>query len=113
MSNFNTNIGDKVAGGATEYEVNDNTVTSVGAKYVTGDITLSIGYTSGEGKDSTTLGTAGTTEDATDTLGAGISYAVASGVTANIGFKDIDSQNDGNSDTAGGTSWYVGASMSF
>ena len=110
--------GDKVSGGATtgataEYEVNDNTVTSVGAKYVTGDITLSIGYTSGEGKDSTTLGTAGTTEDASDTLGAGISYAVASGVTANIGFKDIDSQNDGSADTAGGTSWYVGASMSF
>jgi len=105
--------GDKVAGGATEYEVNDNTVTSVGAKYVTGDITLSIGYTSGEGKDSTTLGTAGTTEDASDTLGAGISYAVASGVTANIGFKDVDSQNDGSSDTKSGSSWYVGASMSF
>jgi hypothetical protein len=105
--------GDKVAGGTTEYEVNDNTVTSVGAKYVTGDITLSIGYTSGEGKDSTTLGTAGTTEDASDTLGAGISYAVASGVTANIGFKDVDSQNDGNSDTKSGSSWYVGASMSF
>jgi len=105
--------GDKVAGGTTEYEVNDNTVTSVGAKYVTGDITLSIGYSSGEGKDSTTLGTAGTTEDASDTLGAGISYAVASGVTANIGFKDVDSQNDGNSDTKSGSSWYVGASMSF
>ena len=105
--------GDKVAGGTTEYEVNDNSVTSVGAKYVTGDITLSVGYTSGSGKDSTTLGTAGTTEDASDTLGAGISYAVASGVTANIGFKDIDSQNDGSSDSKGGTSWYIGASMSF
>ena len=105
--------GDKVAGGTTEYEVNDNSVTSVGAKYVTGDITLSVGYTSGSGKDSTTLGTAGTTEDASDTLGAGISYAVASGVTANIGFKDIDSQNDGSSDSKGGTSWCIGASMSF
>ena len=105
--------GDVVSGGATEYEVNDNTVTKVGAKYVTGDITLSIGYSSGEGKDSTTLGTAGTTEDAKDTLAAGISYAVASGVTANIGFKDIDSQNDGSSDTAGGTSWYIGANMAF
>jgi hypothetical protein len=105
--------GDVVSGGTTEYEVNDNSVTKVGAKYVTGDITLSIGYSSGEGKDSTTLGTAGTTEDAKDTLAAGIAYAVASGVTANVGFKDIDSQNDGNSDTAGGTSWYIGANMSF
>jgi len=81
--------GDLVSAGGTvataEYEVNDNTVTSVGAKYVTGDVTLSLGYTSGAGKDSTTLGTAGTTEDAKDTLAAGISYAVASGVTANIG----------------------------
>ena len=98
---------------AAEVEVNDNTVTKIGAKYVAGDITLSIGFTSAAGKDSGTLGTAGTTEDAVDTLGAGISYAVASGVTANIGFKDIDSQNDGSSDTAGGSSWYVGASMSF
>jgi len=105
--------GDVVSGGTTEYEVNDNSVTKVGAKYVTGDITLSIGYSSGEGKDSTTLGTAGTTEDAKDTLAAGIAYAVASGVTANVGFKDIDSQNDGNSDTAVGTSWYIGANMSF
>ena len=35
---------------ATEIEVNDNTVTKIGAKYVTGDITLSIGFTSAEGK---------------------------------------------------------------
>ena len=105
--------GDKVAGGTTEYEVNDNTVSKVGVKYVSGDITLSIGFTSGEGKDSTTLGTAGTTEDAKDTLAAGISYAVASGVTANLGFKDIDSQNDGSNDTKGGTSWYIGANMAF
>jgi len=101
------------AGSGVEYEINDNSVTSIGAKYVTGDVTLSIGFTSGEGKDSETLGTAGTTEDSVDTLGAGISYAVASGVTANIGFKDIDSKNDGSADTAGGTSWYIGASMSF
>jgi len=105
--------GDKVGGGTTEYEISDNTVTQVGAKYVAGDITLSIGYTAGEGKDSTTLGTAGTTEDAKDTLAAGISYAVASGVTANIGFKDIDSKNNGATDTKGGTSWYIGANMSF
>ena len=56
-----------------------------------GDVTLSAGFTSGEGDDSTTLGTAGTTEDAKDVT-AGISYAVASGVTANIGWKDIDAQ---------------------
>ena len=40
---------------ATEIAVFDNTVTKVGAKYVAGDVTLSIGFTSGEGKDSTTI----------------------------------------------------------
>ena len=35
-------------------EIVDNTVTKVGVKYVTGDVTLSVGFTSGEGKDSAT-----------------------------------------------------------
>ena len=53
-----------------------------------GDVTLSAGFSSAEGNDSTTLGTAGTAEDAKDeTLAAGIAYAVASGVTANIGLE--------------------------
>ena len=107
--------GDKVGNSTTaaEYEVNDNTVTKVGVKYVAGDITLSVGYSSGSGKDSSTLGTAGTTEDAVDTMDAGISYAVASGVTANLGFKDVDSQINGTTETSGGTSWYIGANMAF
>jgi len=107
--------GDKVSDGGTlaEYEVNDNTVTKVGAKYVAGDITLSLGVSSGTGKDSETLGTAGTAEDSVESLDAGISYAVASGVTANIGWKDVDSQQGGASETSGGTSWYIGANMAF
>jgi len=109
--------GDLVSAGKTgatgEYEVNDNTVTKMGASYVAGDITLSLGYTTGAGKASTTVGTAGTTEDAIDTMSIGIAYAVASGVTANIGYKDIDSQTLGTQETSGGTSWYIGANMSF
>ena len=108
--------GDKVVPGSTgngEKEVTDNTVTKVGVKYVTGDITLSAGFTSAEGKDSDTIGTKGTSVDSTDVTDAGISYAVASGVTANLGWKNTDSSDDGTSETSGGTSWYVGASMSF
>jgi len=111
--------GDKVKNGTAttvagnEYEVNDNTVTKVGAKYVSGDVTLSVGFSSGSGKDSIILGTAGSTEDAVDTTDAGISYAVASGVTANIGWKSVESQEAGASETSGGTSWYIGANMSF
>jgi hypothetical protein len=111
--------GDKVANGTAttvagnEYEVNDNSVTKIGASYVSGDVTLSVGYSSGAGKDSIVLGTAGSSEDAVDTTDAGISYAVASGVTANIGWKDVDSQEAGASETSGGTSWYIGANMAF
>jgi len=107
--------GDKVMDSATddEEEIVDNSVSKVGVKYVSGDVTLSVGYASGEGKDSTTLGTAGTKEDAIDTTDAGISYAVASGVTANIGWKNVDSTEGGASETSGGTSWYIGANMSF
>ena len=111
--------GDKVANGTAttvagnEYEVNDNSVTKVGAKYVSGDVTLSVGFTNAEGADNTTLGTAGTTDDAQDITDAGISYAVASGVTANLGWKNVDSQEGGVSETSGGTSWYIGANMAF
>ena len=71
--------GDKVIDNATsdEREIVDNTVTKVGVKYVSGDVTLSVGYSSGAAKESTTLGTDGTKEDAIDTTAACISYAVA------------------------------------
>jgi hypothetical protein len=108
--------GDKVAAGTTtngEYEVADNTVSKIGVSYVTGDITLSAGFTSAEGMDSDTIGTKGTTTDGQDVTEAGISYAVASGVTANLGWKDVSSTDEGGADQAGGTSWYIGASMSF
>ena len=107
--------GDKVIDNATsdEREVVDNSVTKVGVKYVAGDVTLSVGFTSAAGTDSATLGTAGTKEDAKDTTDAGISYAVASGVTANLGWKNVDSQEAGVTETSGGTSWYIGANMAF
>jgi len=107
--------GDKVSNSSTteEVQITDNSVTKVGVKYVSGDVTLSVGYSSGSGKDNETLGTAGTLEDANDSTDAGISYAVASGVTANLGWKNVDSQAGGASETSGGTSWYIGANMSF
>jgi hypothetical protein len=96
------------ATGVTEREVADNSVTKIGVKYVTGDITLSAGFTAAESMDSGTLGTKGTTSDSKDVTDAGISYAVASGVTANLGWKNTDSSDEGTSDDTGGTSWYIG-----
>jgi predicted porin len=95
-----------------EKAIYDNTVTKVGVKYVAGDVTLSAGFTAAEGDDGT-LTTAGGSDDSQDITELGVSYAVASGVTANLGFKDIDAQDEGAADTTGGSSWYVGATMSF
>ena len=98
---------------ATEHQINNASVSKVGIKYVSGDVTLSAGFTSGEADDSTTLGSSSGSNDSKDETMLGVSYAVASGVTANLGWKDIDANNDGSNDTTGGSSWYVGATMSF
>jgi hypothetical protein len=91
----------------------DGSVVKAGVKYVSGDITLNVGAVSGEAKDSDTQGTAGTTDDAYDSIGASVSYAVASGVTAVLGYTNVDIQDEGANDTSGGSAWYVGATMSF
>ena len=90
----------------------DGEVVKAGVKYVTGDLTFNLGVTSGEGIDNAFSGT-GTTADAYDKTSASVSYAVASGVTAILGYSDIESQNEGASDTKDGSAWFIGANMSF
>jgi predicted porin len=90
----------------------DGSVTKAGIKYVSGDITLALGVTSGEAKDGA-FGTPGTTDDSIDSTSASATYAVASGVSAVIGYTTVDSNNDGAASTDGGSAWYVGATMSF
>jgi hypothetical protein len=106
--------GDKIKN-TPDVAIFDNSVSKVGVKYVSGDVTLSAGFSSAEGDDSASnaLTTASGSNDTKDETMLGISYAVASGVTANLGWKDIDAQDDGSNDTTGGSSWYVGATMSF
>jgi len=91
----------------------DGEVVAAGIKYVTGDITLNLGVVSGEAQDSTTIGTAGTTSDSYDKTSASVSYAVASGVTAVLGYSDVDSGNEGTNDATDGSAWYIGANMAF
>jgi len=98
---------------SSEMAIFNNSVTKIGAKYVAGDVTLSAGFTSAEGDDNATITAAGGSNDTKDETMLGVSYAVASGVTANLGWKDIDAQAEGSNDTSGGSSWYVGATMSF
>jgi len=100
--------------GATNTPVQiDGSVLTAGLSYVTGDLTLALGVTAGEAKDSTTLGTAGTTDDSHDSTSASVTYSVASGVSAVVGYTTVDTNNEGASTTDGGSAWYIGASMSF
>jgi hypothetical protein len=91
----------------------DGSVVKAGIKYVTGDITLAVGTVNGEAKDSATPGTPDTTDDSHDAASASVTYAVASGVSAVVGYTTVDQNNDGVSSTDGGSAWYIGANMSF
>ena len=97
--------------GSADTEV-DGEVMKAGVKYVSGDLTFNVGVVAGTGKDGS-FGTAGTTEDSYDKTSASVSYAVASGVTAILGYSDVDSSNNGVSDTTDGSAWYIGANMAF
>ncbi len=99
--------------GGSSYEQVDGSVVTAGIKYVTGDITLAMGATAGEAKDSTTIGTAGTTDDSVDSVSASVTYSVASGVSAVLGYTTVDRNNEGAASTDDGSAWYVGATMSF
>jgi len=90
----------------------DGSVMKAGVKYVTGDVTLALGVASGEAKDGA-FGSAGTTDDSSDSTSASVTYAVASGVSAVLGYTTVDRSNEGVSTTLGGNAWYVGATMSF
>ena len=110
--------GDFVRGGGTggrsATQVDSAQFTSAGVKYVSGDITFAVGITAGEGVDEAP-GTAATSgKDSTDTASGSIDYAVASGVTATLGYTDVSTKNEASSTTGNaGSSWYVGATVSF
>jgi len=88
---------------------------AVGAKYVSGDITFNVGASSGDAKDEA-IGTvvSGSGEDSFDILGASVDYVIASGVTGTVGYRTQDAEDDGSAaSTFSGSSWYVGATVSF
>ena len=89
-----------------EYEV-----MKAGVKYVSGDLTFNVGMASGDSKDNT-VGSSGGSDDSIDTTSASISYAVASGVTAILGYTSVEASDEGAS-TDDGSAWYIGANMAF
>jgi len=100
--------------GAIAVEMDSVSYMEAGAKYVSGDMTFTVSMIDSEAKTGT-LGTAEVTgADKHESVSASIDYAVASGVTATVGFTDVANTNDGTASEAnGGSSWYVGAAVSF
>ncbi len=95
-------------------EVDGAEVLTAGAKYVSGDITFAVSYVDGDAKDTVTFGQAGLSTDSYEAGSASISYAVASGVTAIIGYTNVDRAEEGvATKDQSGSSWYVGALVSF
>jgi hypothetical protein len=91
----------------------DGDVLKAGISYkASDDLTLALGVTSGTGTDNIFGGT-DTLTDSHDEMNASVTYAVATGVSAVIGYTNVDQNDEGVSDDTGGSSWYVGATMSF
>jgi hypothetical protein len=102
---------------ATAAYLKDVSVTTMGAKYVSGDMTFSIGAKSGSAKDQVQGAAQSTFSDTYNSMGASVDYVVASGVTATIGFTDVAREEGGNDQVENtahsGSSWYIGANISF
>jgi len=95
-------------------EVDGAEVMTAGAKYVSGDITFTVSYADGDAKDIATFGSAGTNTDSYENTAASVAYAVASGVTATIGFSNTERADESSvTKDQGGTAWYIGATVSF
>ena len=90
-------------------------VLKAGAKYVSGDMTFNLGMTAGTGTDVADISAQKSgSADSYDSTNASVDYAVASGVTATVGYSSIDRESDGAAvGSASGSSWYVGATVSF
>ena len=88
-------------------------VMKAGVKYVSGDLTFNVGIASGEADDHA-LGATTTSPvyDGQDVTSASVSYAVASGVTAILGYTSTASSDEGTA-SDDGSAWYIGANMSF
>jgi hypothetical protein len=76
--------------GSDEYTAD---VVKAGIKYVTGDLTFNVGMASGDAQDNT-IGSSGGSDDAVDKTSASVSYAVAAGVTAILGYTTVEAEND-------------------
>jgi hypothetical protein len=99
--------------GATDNGSDEYTyeVVKAGVKYVSGDLTFNVGIAQGDADDHAIGGSDGA-DDSQEVTSASVSYAVASGVTAILGYTTTDSSSEGVA-TDDGSAWYIGANMAF
>jgi predicted porin len=103
--------GSGVDGDATE--VDSAQILTAGASYVSGDMTFSVGMMDAEAKDGAE-GSNGSNTDTLESVSASVDYAVASGVTATIGYTDVSAADENISKSGNsGSAWYIGANISF
>jgi len=87
---------------------------AIGAKYVSGDITFNVGISDGDAVDEQLGVGASSGEDSSEAVGASIDYVIASGVTGTLGFTNAQQKDEAKDvASASGSSWYVGATVSF
>jgi len=92
----------------------DSEATEFGVKYVSGDITFTVGYLTSSSTDEVYGTNASSNEDQKSHTSASIDYVIASGVTGTIGYRDQEGTDEGTVQTeTSGSSWYVGANISF
>jgi hypothetical protein len=104
--------GDTV-GTSTTPTQNDMEATEMGIKYVSGDITFNVGYLTSSGTDND-YGASVATKDERKQTSASVDYVIASGVTGTLGYRDQEGKNEGSVvNNHSGSSWYVGALISF
>ncbi len=103
--------GNKVGTGVESSKEMTGDTVKAGIKYVSGDLTFNVGVASGEATD-LTVGSVSGSSDAKDVTSASVSYAVASGVTAILGYTTVEASDEGASSTDG-SAWYIGANMAF
>jgi hypothetical protein len=103
--------GNVVGTGVASSKEMTGTTVKAGIKYVSGSLTFNVGVASAESTDRT-IGSISGSDDAIDETSASVSYAVASGVTAIIGYTSLEASDEGAS-SDDGSAWYIGANMAF
>jgi hypothetical protein len=94
-------------------EIDSVSWSEVGAKYVSGDMTMTVSGGAGKASDAA-LGSEGSGSDETRNVSGSIAYTIADGISATIGYTDVENTNDGTSVVGNsGSSWYIGATVSF